>query len=55
MAAQLLVNDGHEVYLHARNDERVKNALKAVPNAAGAISGDLSSIVQTKKYCRTSK
>src|SRR6476469_3293321 len=48
MAAQLLVREGHRVVLHARNDMRVKDALKAVPGAAGAVSGDLSSIEETK-------
>ena len=48
LAAQLLVAEKHEVYLHARNDERVKDALSSVPGAAGAVSGDLASIKQTK-------
>lgn len=49
MAAQLLVAEGHTVTLHARNPQRAKEALAAVPGAAGAITGDLSSIEATKE------
>lgn len=49
MAAQLLVSQGHRVTLHARSPERVNDALAAVPGAAGAIAGDLSSIAATKE------
>ncbi|GAB2687138.1 SDR family NAD(P)-dependent oxidoreductase [Mucilaginibacter koreensis] len=49
MAAQILVNEGHEVVLHARNQQRTKEALAAVPGAANAIAGDLSSIAETRK------
>ena len=48
MAAQFLVRAGHQVVLHARNEQRIKDALRAVPGAKGAISGDLSSIEETK-------
>jgi NAD(P)-dependent dehydrogenase (short-subunit alcohol dehydrogenase family) len=47
MAAKLLVNNGHKVVLHARNPERAKQALAAVPGAETAIYGDLSSIAET--------
>jgi NAD(P)-dependent dehydrogenase (short-subunit alcohol dehydrogenase family) len=47
-AAQLLVTQGHNVILHARNSERAKEALAATPGASDAISGDLASIVETK-------
>jgi NAD(P)-dependent dehydrogenase (short-subunit alcohol dehydrogenase family) len=49
MAAQILVTEGHEVVLHARNEKRVAEALAAVPGAAGAISGDLASIAAVKE------
>ncbi len=49
MAAQLLVKEGHQVVLHARNEKRVAEALAAVPGAAGAVSGDLSSIAAVKE------
>jgi NAD(P)-dependent dehydrogenase (short-subunit alcohol dehydrogenase family) len=48
MAARLLVADGHQVVLHARNESRAKEALKAVPGAETALAADLSSIEQTK-------
>jgi NAD(P)-dependent dehydrogenase (short-subunit alcohol dehydrogenase family) len=48
MAAQLLVAQGHIVVLHARNPQRAKEALAATPGAKDAISGDLSSIAETK-------
>jgi NAD(P)-dependent dehydrogenase (short-subunit alcohol dehydrogenase family) len=47
MAAQLLVKAGHSVVLHARNEERAREALATVPGAETAISGDLSSIKET--------
>lgn len=49
MAAQLLVQQGHEVVLHARNPQRAQEALAAVPGAATAVAGDLSSIEETKQ------
>src|SRR5580658_6881823 len=48
MAAQLLVAQGHDVVLHARNPERAKEALTATPGARDVLSGDLSSIAETK-------
>jgi NAD(P)-dependent dehydrogenase (short-subunit alcohol dehydrogenase family) len=48
MAAQLLVADGHQVVLHARNKSRANEALKAVPGAENALAADLSSIAETK-------
>lgn len=47
MAAKLLVADGHQVVLHARNDQRAEEALSATPGAESAVSGDLSSIKET--------
>jgi NAD(P)-dependent dehydrogenase (short-subunit alcohol dehydrogenase family) len=48
MAAQLLVEQGHRVVLHARNAKRTKEALAAVPRAETAVTGDLSSISETR-------
>jgi NAD(P)-dependent dehydrogenase (short-subunit alcohol dehydrogenase family) len=39
MAAQLLVAQGHNVTLHARNPQRAADALAATPGAKDAISG----------------
>jgi NAD(P)-dependent dehydrogenase (short-subunit alcohol dehydrogenase family) len=40
--ARQLVTQGHRVVLHARSDTRAKEALAAVPGAAGVAVGDLS-------------
>lgn len=48
MAARLLVDDGHTVVLHARNAKRSKDAMAAVPGAHSCLTGDLSSISETK-------
>jgi NAD(P)-dependent dehydrogenase (short-subunit alcohol dehydrogenase family) len=48
LAAKLLVADGHQVVLHARNAARAKEAHKAVPGAETALAADLSSIKETK-------
>jgi NAD(P)-dependent dehydrogenase (short-subunit alcohol dehydrogenase family) len=47
MAAQRLVEDGHDVVLHARDDERARDAITAVRGAGEVLVGDLSSIAQT--------
>jgi NAD(P)-dependent dehydrogenase (short-subunit alcohol dehydrogenase family) len=52
MAAALLVNEGHEVVLHARNKSRGEDALAAVSGAKAVITGDLSSIKETKDVAR---
>jgi NAD(P)-dependent dehydrogenase (short-subunit alcohol dehydrogenase family) len=44
MAARRMVDDGHRVVLHARSEQRVSEALAAVPGAETAVAGDLSSI-----------
>jgi NAD(P)-dependent dehydrogenase (short-subunit alcohol dehydrogenase family) len=47
MAAQLLIEQGHRVVLHARNEKRGEEALAAVPGAETVVIGDLTSIAQT--------
>jgi NAD(P)-dependent dehydrogenase (short-subunit alcohol dehydrogenase family) len=47
-AARQLVRGGHEVVLHARDETRAQQALAGVPEAAAALSGDLSSISSTR-------
>jgi NAD(P)-dependent dehydrogenase (short-subunit alcohol dehydrogenase family) len=44
MAARLLIEQGHQVVLHGRNDRRSRDALLAADGAQGAVSGDLSTI-----------
>ena len=48
MAARLLVEQGHDVTLHARNDARARDAMSALPGARGVVIGDLSSIEETR-------
>ena len=48
MAAQLLIEQGHGVVLHARNEQRGKEAMAAVPGAESVVIGDLTSIAQTR-------
>jgi NAD(P)-dependent dehydrogenase (short-subunit alcohol dehydrogenase family) len=47
MAASLLINDGHQVVLHAKNEQRAEEALKANPKAEAVLTADLSSIAET--------
>ena len=49
MAAQLLVKEGHQVVLHARNEHRGKQAMAAVPGAETVVTGDISNIAETIK------
>jgi NAD(P)-dependent dehydrogenase (short-subunit alcohol dehydrogenase family) len=48
MAAELLLAQGHQVVLHARNRDRAQQAMDAVPGAETAVAGDLSSIAETR-------
>jgi NAD(P)-dependent dehydrogenase (short-subunit alcohol dehydrogenase family) len=44
MAARLLVEDGHAVTLHARNEQRGEGARRALPGAEHVVTGDVESI-----------
>jgi NAD(P)-dependent dehydrogenase (short-subunit alcohol dehydrogenase family) len=44
MAGQLLVEQGHQVVLHARNERRADDARQALPGVESVVVGDLSSI-----------
>lgn len=48
LTARALVKAGHGVVLHARNEERGRQALAAVPGAQDVLIADLSSIEETK-------
>src|SRR4051794_12916780 len=48
MVAQRLVALGHDVVLHARNTDRARHAMAAVPGAREALTGDLASIAETR-------
>lgn len=49
MAAQSLISQGHQVVLHARNEERGRQALDKVPGAENVLVADLSNIEETRK------
>ncbi|QGY45300.1 SDR family NAD(P)-dependent oxidoreductase [Maribellus comscasis] len=49
MAAKMLVNQGHQVVLHARNQKRGEEALKKVPGAENVLTADLSDMEETKQ------
>ncbi len=48
MAGRLLIEQGHAVVLHARNDARKRDAEAALPGAEAVVVGDLASIAQTR-------
>ncbi|MEJ0034200.1 MAG: SDR family NAD(P)-dependent oxidoreductase [Bacteroidota bacterium] len=52
MAASLLIEQGHEVTLHARNQQRAKDAMKLVPAAKNCLIGDLSDLEQSKDLAK---
>ena len=49
LAAKHLIQQGHEVILHARNKERAQATLSQLPEAKHLLIGDLSSMEETKK------
>lgn len=52
LAAKQLVQEGHKVVLHARDDARGKEALAKVPGAETVLTGDLSDIHETKELAK---
>ncbi len=44
MAGELLVEQGHRVVLHARNQARAEDARRALPEAEAVVLGDLSTV-----------
>ena len=48
MAAELLIEQGHKVVLHARSAARADETRKSVAAAEDVVVGDLSSIAETK-------
>jgi NAD(P)-dependent dehydrogenase (short-subunit alcohol dehydrogenase family) len=52
MAARLLIAQGHEVVLHARDPQRAREALAAAAGARAVVVGDLTSIAQTREAAR---
>lgn len=48
LAAKALINRGHGVVLHARNEKRGQEALDKLPGAEGVVTADLGSMEETK-------
>ncbi len=46
--AEMLLDAGHEVVLHARNADRADEVRAAVPGASAVVIGDLASLAETK-------
>lgn len=49
LSANLLIEKGHQVVLHARNKERKNETIKKVQGAATILTGDLSDVEETKR------
>jgi NAD(P)-dependent dehydrogenase (short-subunit alcohol dehydrogenase family) len=49
LAAKALIDEGHQVVLHARSDSRGQEALKKAPGADGVVKADLASMEETKE------
>ncbi len=52
LAAQTLLEDGHEVVVHARNRDRLTAVRDLVDRGATAVVGDLSDVEQTRGIAR---
>jgi NAD(P)-dependent dehydrogenase (short-subunit alcohol dehydrogenase family) len=48
-AARTLMEEGHQVVLHARSRERAPAVTDLAPRSAGVVIGDLSSAVETRR------
>lgn len=48
LAGKALLDKGHQVVLHARNEQRAEDTKNEVPDAEAVLIGDLSSIDETK-------
>ena len=49
LTARLLVDQGHRVVLHARNEQRGRDAHNHIPEAEAVLTGDLASLEETKE------
>jgi NAD(P)-dependent dehydrogenase (short-subunit alcohol dehydrogenase family) len=52
MAASDLIDQGHSVVLHARNQARAADAIAGLPKAEAVLIGDLASIAETRNVAR---
>jgi len=49
LSAESLLQKGHEVVLHARNETRKKDVFRKLPGASDVLVADLSDIAETKR------
>lgn len=49
LTAMYLIERGHEVVVHARNESRAKDVRKDLPDAFGVVLGDFSDLEQTRQ------
>lgn len=49
LAAELLIHQGHQVILHARNEKRAQDTWESVPDAEEVLTADLASLEETKQ------
>jgi NAD(P)-dependent dehydrogenase (short-subunit alcohol dehydrogenase family) len=52
LSAKSLIAQGHQLVLHARNEERKNDAIKKNPGAESVLIADLSNIDETKELAR---
>jgi NAD(P)-dependent dehydrogenase (short-subunit alcohol dehydrogenase family) len=52
LAAQTLLQDGHEVVVHARSRDRLSAVRALIDQGAGSVVGDLSDIAETRSVAR---
>lgn len=52
LSAKALIEQGHRVVLHARNNERAGDAVKKNPGAESVLTADLTNIEETKRLAR---
>ncbi|KAF2002041.1 short-chain dehydrogenase [Amniculicola lignicola CBS 123094] len=52
LTAKRLLQSSHKVTLHARNPARAQSTQSACPNATAIVTGDLSSLAQTKQLAK---
>jgi len=52
IAAELLIEQGHSVVLHARSQARADETKRNVPEAEAVVIGDLSKIAQTRNVAK---
>ena len=52
MAAELLIEQGHRVVLHARSQARADDTKKNIPEADAVVVGDLNTIAEVRKVAQ---